>query len=166
MSQKLTKRAAADLLGWHMTTLERHIESGDIKVEREPWGKSRHRIRVLLDDETVERVTREQGEASDVMEPSLDVAATRDQITIAVLEEKLAAAERQAEEYKNWFQQSESRYHELTRDMLDQVTERVTEMIAVQQVQRLALTPAAAESDEPASATKDRWWSRLARLWR
>ncbi len=108
MTTRFTKQEAASAKRVSLATIDRMIRRGELTVEREPWG-NRERVWVLLD-------TAEQTDASAASSDATS-AMSDDPITVAVLQERLDARDREIETYKERLKEWEYRYHELVQTL-------------------------------------------------
>ena len=145
MSTRVTRLEASRLLKISPSTVDRRIERGELKIEKEPHG-SRNRTWVLLEDETPE----DPGESSPDQSPGLSVEVSPENPDERLLGSHLEEVITLRERVKSL--ESLEKYH---RDQLVQKDLLVQELMGT--VNRLAV--ALPEGKKPEEAARRRnWW--------
>ena len=140
MSTRVTRLEASRLLKISPSTVDRRIERGELKIEKEPHG-SRNRTWVILEDETPE----DPGESSPDQSPGLSVEVSPENPSERLLGSHLEEVITLRERVKSL--ESLEKYH---RDQLVQKDLLVQELIGT--VKRLAV--ALPEGKKPEEAAK------------
>ena len=116
MTLRLSKMEAATRLDVSASTIDRMIQKGELKTEKEPHG-SRHRIWVVMDDEETDKSVNSPPEASEPSPDALgegrsDGSDESGEVELAVLRERVKNLEELADYHRGLLQDSEWRYQQ------------------------------------------------------